>query len=270
MVSSIVIAERGTENSPFPLTGNILDNIMKASAYGFQGVELQIEHPDDYRGVLKPALDDAHMRVTSIATGLSCRGGMSMTAPCAAVRQKTADRLRAYVDLASELGSGIVIHIGLIRGNRDYGQDEKQYLDYFEEGLTELAGYAQKYQEVIAVEPLSHCDSNMLNTWKETVEVVRRIPFPNLGLSLDLYHMRREEADIMETLGEYGKWTRIIQLMDENRQFPGAGMLRFGPFLDWVGECGYDGPVVMECLPKPDGETAVRQWLDFYRQYLGG
>lgn len=53
MISSVVIAERGEKDSPFPLTGNIMENIQKASGYGFQGVELQIENPGDYKGILK-------------------------------------------------------------------------------------------------------------------------------------------------------------------------------------------------------------------------
>ncbi|RHB45485.1 sugar phosphate isomerase/epimerase [Enterocloster aldenensis] len=270
MISSVVIAERGEEDSPFPLTGNIMENIQKASGYGFQGVELQIENPGDYKGILKKNLDNTHMTVTSIATGLSCREGMSMSSANAAIRRKTRDRLKEYVDLASELDTGIIIHIGLIRGKREDGQDVGQYLGYFEEGLSELAEYALKYREVIAVEPLGHRDGNMLNTWEETVNVLERIPFPNLGVSLDLYHMRMEEADMMETLRQYGKWTRIVQLMDENRCYPGSGMFRFKPFLAWLQEYGYDGPIVMECIPRPDGETAVKQWLKFYHQYWGG
>ena len=270
MISSVVIAERGEKDSPFPLSGNIMENMQKASGYGFQGVELQIENPGDYKGILKDALDHAHMMVTSIATGLSCRKGLSMSSADIAIRRKTMVRLKGYVDLAAELGIGIIIHIGLIRGKREDGQNIGQYMGYFEEGLSELAEYAQKYREVIAVEPLSHRDGNMLNTWEETVKVLERIPFSNLGMSLDLYHMRMEEADMMETLRQYGKWTRIVQLMDENRCFPGAGMFRFEPFLDWIREYRYDGPVVMECIPRPDCKTAVGRWLDFYHQYLGG
>lgn len=270
MVSSIVIAERGDKNSPFPLIGDIIENIQKAAIYGFEGVELQLENPDRYMGRLKMTLDTCHIKVTSVATGLSCRDGLSMTSSSREVRKKTMERLKSYVELVSELGEGIVVHIGLIRGRREDGQQREQYLRYFEDGLDELADYAFKWREVIVVEPINHIDGNMLCTWKETAEFIERLSRPNIGISLDLYHMRMEETDIMKTLRLYGNWTRIIQLMDENRWYPGGGMLRFEPFVKWVKETGYDGPVVMECLPEPDCETAVNRWMNFYRQHFGG
>lgn len=270
MVSSIVIAESGDGNSPFPLIGNIPDHIRMVAALGFDGVELQISNPGDYMECLAPVLKKSRICVTSIATGLSCKEGLSMTSGREAVRQKTMGRLKEYMDLASGLGENIIIHIGLIRGRLEAGVSQGEYLGYLKSGLCELADYGALSHTSIAVEPINHRDADMLHTWEETVRVLEEVSRPNIGISVDLYHMRMEEKNIMDTLHRHKKWVRIIQLMDENRWYPGGGMLRFEPLLHWMREIAYDGPVVMECLPRPDRETAIRKWLEFYHQYVGG
>jgi D-psicose/D-tagatose/L-ribulose 3-epimerase len=48
---------------------------------------------------------------------------------------------------------------------------------------------------VIAIEPLRHQESNILNTGAEALKMVRRVKHPNVRMIIDYYHLREENED---------------------------------------------------------------------------
>ncbi|MBV9147239.1 MAG: sugar phosphate isomerase/epimerase [Acidobacteria bacterium] len=65
-----------------------------------------------------------------------------------------------------------------------------------------LAGdIAAAHDLVVAIEPLRHQESNILNTGAEALEMVRRVNHPKVRMIIDYYHMREEneEPSILET-----------------------------------------------------------------------
>ena len=60
---------------------------------------------------------------------------------------------------------------------------------------------AKRHDVVLAIEPLRHQESNILNTGAEALEMVRRVKHPNVRMIIDYYHLREENEDpsILET-----------------------------------------------------------------------
>lgn len=271
MLSSVVVSDTPVQGAPFLLSsGDLLGDFRRVKETGFQGVELQTADPGRYGEALLRACRNMGLKITSLASGLACREGLCLTAPDATVRRETVDRLKQFIRFAGECGAGSVVHIGLIRGWISNCGSREQYLDVLAGGMRELAEYAGEHGVMLAVEPLNHRDSDGLNTWAETAEFLARLGDPAVKISVDLYHMRLEEPDLLLALRTYADQIGIVQLMDDNRWYPGAGLLRFERIIPVILEAGYDGPVVMECLPLPDAETAMTRALDFYQTMLEG
>jgi D-psicose/D-tagatose/L-ribulose 3-epimerase len=60
---------------------------------------------------------------------------------------------------------------------------------------------ARRYGIVIAIEPLRHQESNILNSGAESLEMVRMVKHPNVRMIIDYYHLREENENprIVET-----------------------------------------------------------------------
>ena len=60
---------------------------------------------------------------------------------------------------------------------------------------------AKRHDLVLAIEPLRHQESNILNTGAEALEMLRTVKHPNVRMIIDYYHLREENEDprILET-----------------------------------------------------------------------
>ena len=63
-------------------------------------------------------------------------------------------------------------------------------------GFLRMAGdIARQHELLIAIEPLRHQESNILNTGNEALEMVRTVKHPNVRMIIDYYHLREENED---------------------------------------------------------------------------
>jgi D-psicose/D-tagatose/L-ribulose 3-epimerase len=63
-------------------------------------------------------------------------------------------------------------------------------------GFLRMAGdIARQHELLIAIEPLRHQESNILNTGNEAFEMVRTVKHPNVRMIIDYYHLREENED---------------------------------------------------------------------------
>ncbi len=278
---SAVVSETVNPTAPFIFSGDLKKCIADAAHAGFSGVELQLANPNDY-GIdgeeLIQCANDHHILITSVATGLSTAMGLCMTSPSDQTRQATIDHLKKYIDFAQKCivnsEDGIlrqtfhpIVHLGLIKGLLSDCESREAYLDRFKKGCRELSEYAQSKGVNIAVEPLNHYDGDILNTWEETAPLLEGLP-DNIGFSVDLYHMRMEEKDFLSTIKKYSSKIKAVQLMDDNRRYPGAGSFKMDKIADVINSTGYAGPIIMECLPLPSPERAAAECIKFFKKHF--
>ncbi|TMF79371.1 MAG: sugar phosphate isomerase/epimerase [Chloroflexi bacterium] len=167
-----------------------------ARRYGFDALELSE----------RPAFDEARVAireeipVTAIAGGY--RGWLIDPNP-KEVAAARAD-LAALLDLAGELGTGIVVvpiwgrtrHLPGIATGRTRDQDEELFL----EGLRPLAERAERAGARIFLEPLNRYQNDLCVTIADAVRFRDALDSPSVLVVGDTFHMNIEEADILVDL----------------------------------------------------------------------
>lgn len=94
----------------------------------------------------------------------------------------------------------------------------------------------------VAVEPYNRDDTNVLNTVPETLELVRRIGHPNVGLMADFFHMRLNGEPFEELLAA-GPWLIHAHIAEPGRRHPATTPEEHQAFLRALRRAGYDGTV---------------------------
>jgi D-psicose/D-tagatose/L-ribulose 3-epimerase len=113
--------------------------------------------------------------------------------------------LREYVDhtlgRCKSLGANVVVWGSAGSRNVPEGFSRERAQQQIAEFLRMAAEIAAKHDLVVAIEPLRHQESNILNTGGEAFEMLSRVKHPNAKMIIDYYHLREENEDpkILET-----------------------------------------------------------------------
>jgi D-psicose/D-tagatose/L-ribulose 3-epimerase len=126
----------------------------------------------------------------------------------------------------------------------------------------------KKHKIVVAIEPLRHQESNILNTGGEALDMVRRVKHPNVAMIIDYYHMRVENED--PHILEKGR-REIVHIHFANpdgRKWP-HDMNEdpvYKTFFDLVKKTGYSGGISIEGRGTIAADAAAS--LAFFKQAL--
>lgn len=106
------------------------------------------------------------------------------------------DALDNYVDhtlaRCRELGGSIVVWGSAGSRNVPPGYSHEQAWSQIKEFLGRAGNIARRHNIVIAIEPLRHQESNIINTGAEALKLVHEVNHPNIKMIIDYYHMRVE------------------------------------------------------------------------------
>ncbi len=269
MLLALTIAEIKDPESPFILQGRPFEESIKIAAeYGFQGIELQLDKKLPLDSSVVQQCEKYGIRIVSIATGLACKKGLFLSCADDRKREHAIDFIKGHIDFSATCRYHPDIMIGLMTGMRPEGQDMLGFYKILGNSLKELSDYAKARHVNINLEPIDHFYTNALNTWEQTAELLDAYHCDQIKIGLDLFHMRLEERDIGETIKKYEKRIGCVQLMDDNRKVPGLGIFNFESIVHQIKLSGYDGPIIMECLPEPDPETVLIMAREFYCKYF--
>ena len=123
---------------------------------------------------------------------------------------------------------------------------------------------AKRHDLIVAIEPLRHQESNILNTGAEAHKMVRTVKHPNVRMIIDYYHMRVENEDprIVETAKH-----DIVHLHFANphgRVWPHdlSEDEEYKKFFHYLGGIGYSGGISVEGKGSFDADgTATRAFF---------
>lgn len=109
-------------------------------------------------------------------------------------------------------------------------------------------GIAEKNGIVIGIESITRKggSTNILNTFKETVEIARAINHPAIKVMADVGQMEPENEP-WEHLSQSGDLIVHVHLTDSDRRAPGTGHLQWLAAFAELRKAGYDGMMSMEC-----------------------
>ncbi|MFQ6096196.1 MAG: sugar phosphate isomerase/epimerase family protein, partial [Armatimonadota bacterium] len=246
-------------------------------ACGYEGVEfrgLQGEMflPDApplapaKRGPLRRRFEDLGCRIACVSSSAS------FTAAESEVRQRRLDEVRAYADLASDLGAGLIRVFG---GQIPEGVSRSECIKYAGEALRQAAEIAAQHGAKVALE--TH---DAFSRGREAAELVAAADHPACGSLWDVHHPYRQGESIEESLQALGETLLHVHVKDGVRdegkvqyRLLGEGTVPVREALRGLKALGYDGYLSLEWekawhtdLPEPEVvfphfADAMRTWL---------
>jgi len=251
------------------LAGELESNFAKVSRWGYDGVELITTEPAGLdRTFLKKILAQNRLRVSAIGSGgMAFAARLTLLDPDLSVASLARRRLGEMIDLASDLGAPVVT-LGSFRGR--VVEDKSRSLQGLADILGDAGERAVKGGVCIALEPLNHYETDLLQTAAQTLDFLRNVNHPAVGVLLDTYHVNIEEASWTEPFRRVMDAQKLfyVHLGDNNRLSPGKGLIDFPAIIHTLLEGGYSGWLTAELLPLPDPDTAVRDTAHAIRPML--
>lgn len=247
--------------SSFIVESPFRDSSLKAlghfRAMGYDTIEICIDDPADLTATaVRAALRDLDM---SASIGGVFTDERDMSSEEESVRKNARTYLLECVSFAAAVGARVV------SGPMYAAVGKTAYLEPREreaqraravEGLRAVARNAADLGILLSIEPLNRFETDLVNTVEQGLELCDQIDLPNVGLTLDTFHMNIEEPDLPQAIRAAGGRLISFQASENDRGTPGSG------HIDWVGvfraldEVDYRGPVIVESFDYESREIA--------------
>jgi sugar phosphate isomerase/epimerase len=185
---------------------------------------------------------------------LAKTAGYYLTSPQAAVRQSTADYLKALVELCSELGGKVMVLGSPQQRNLLPGVGYDDAEQYAAEVLRAVMPACADHGVTIALEPLGPGEGNFMLTAKSGIRLAELVASPHCKLHLDVKAMSSEASPIDVIIRESREWLVHFHANDPNLLGPGMGDVEFGPIMTALAEINYSGWISLEAFkyePSP-------------------
>ena len=152
----------------------------------------------------------AEIRRTLAVHGLDCVGlhwllaktdGFHVTHPDRAVRDRTVSYLGDLARLCADFGGRVLVFGSPKQRSLIEGVSPAQAADHLHEVFSRLVPVLEATGTVVALEPLSPAETDVLTTAAETCRLIERIGSPHVRLHLDVKAMSSEPDSIPEKIG---------------------------------------------------------------------
>jgi D-psicose/D-tagatose/L-ribulose 3-epimerase len=189
---------------------------------------------------------------------------------------------KRQVDLAAELGAAayagsIYGHTGVVKRRRPPADEFLRTAD----GLHALAEYASARGVVIALEPMSHFRTHLVNTPAQLMRLIGLADHSNLRALFDTYHAVTEVRDYSAGLRTLAPRLMAVHACENDRGVPGGGLVPWEAVFRTLIEIGFDGYIGLETYNSklddfafergmfhgvcPDGRAFVGEGVAFLR-----
>jgi D-psicose/D-tagatose/L-ribulose 3-epimerase len=193
---------------------------------------------------------------------------------------------RQQIELAAELGAiaytgALYGHTGVVHRRRPPADEGDRVV----EGLQALAEFAAAHSVLLAIEPMSHFRTHLINTPAQAMSLLDRCNHPNLRVLFDTYHLVTEVRDYSAAILEMGERLWGVHACENDRGVPGGGLIPWSQIADGLRKIDFAGPVLLEGYNSsiddfafrrgmfhnvcPDADAFVRSGFAFLRAQFG-
>lgn len=134
--------------------------------------------------------------------------------------------------------------------------------------LKRLAITARSKGITLGLEPVNRYESNLLNTGRQALDMIKDIGEPNVVVHLDIYHMNIEEQDLVSPVLEAGKQLGYVHIGASHRGPLGSGNIDFDSFFGALAKIGYKGTITFESFSStvvsPDLSSTLGIWRNLW------
>lgn len=221
-------------------------------------------------------LQRSEIRRTIARAGLECVGlhwllakteGFHVAHPDADVRRRTTDYLAELARLCHELGGRVLVFGSPKQRSLLPGVSQATAEDHIHEVFSRLVPVLETTDTVVALEPLSTAETDVLTTAADTCRMIDRIGSPHVRLHLDVKAMASEAMPIPDIIHASARHLEHFHANDENLQGPGFGAVDFLPIFRALDDIRYAGWVSVEVFDyAPGPERLARDSIDYMRR----
>ncbi|NKB70817.1 MAG: TIM barrel protein [Candidatus Latescibacteria bacterium] len=255
--------------------GQVIDGMKR---HGYQGLEprvewghasgIELDLSTSQRQQVRQRLADEGLEICCIATGVR------MAASDAAERAVHIEDLRAYIDLAADLGCGLIRTFG---GPRDKGREWPLVVDYVVDGYRQVLDKAGDSGVTLLME--THDDWCCAAPVRAVVE---QVDHPRLQVLWDFMHTQRmmeNPAISFEQLGRHTLHTHAHDghYVDGRMQVSGelgGGAIDHAEPLRLLHGAGFAGYFSIEVIHKPgsdhDANAVLASYAEGFRRIVEG
>jgi sugar phosphate isomerase/epimerase len=268
MKLSITAAPDAPGFAPLIMRGHMAAAFAAAAGLGCEGVEVHLRHPGDVAPAeLRELMRNHRLAVPTLGTGMATEEGLCLAHPDPEVRARTVELVRAFIELASRLGSAVTLGLICFGQQREPARRD-EIMRHAVEGVKACCRKAEHKGVTLLLEALNRYESIGLTTLAGTAALIDSIGSPCLKLLADTFHMNIEEKDLADALRGAQRQLAHVHLADSNREAPGHGHIEMKPVIEALKAIGYEGYLSFEILPLPDPQTAARDAVQNTRAVL--
>lgn len=238
-----------------------VERFAAAAEAGFTAVEYPVPyaHP---ASELAGRLADAGLRQALINSPMGPAG--SATERGSACIPGAREEFRASIDLGLEYATALecsILHVvaGLQPSELSWQRAHAEYT----ENIAWAAERAASSGVTLVLEAQNSSDvpGFLVRTQEQTAAVVEAVGSDGVRLLFDIYHVAREQGDVIDALARLHPLIGHIQLADApGRHQPGTGDVNWRPLFELIASIGYAGWIGCEYAPDPD-TTSSLDWI---------
>lgn len=151
--------------------------------------------------------------------------------------------LRVAKDAGSSVLSGVTY--GTI-GKTSGAPPTTAELDKICRLIEQVSKEARRLNMRLGLEPCNRYETHLLNTAKQTAELIERSGASNAFIHLDTYHMNIEEVSMEQGFVDAGEFLGYVHLSESNRGVPGRGTIDWSETFGALRKTGFDGTLTLE------------------------
>ncbi|MGH7143172.1 MAG: sugar phosphate isomerase/epimerase family protein [Planctomycetota bacterium] len=241
---------------------------------GYDGVEIApftlAEHPRQVSGARRRALrrlcEQRGLAVVGLHWLLVSPKGLHVAHVDPGIRQKTLQVLLDLVTLCADLGGRVLVFGSPFQRSTLDGWDSAETWRRAAAAFETVAEAAGKAGCVLALEPLTCAETNLMLSTAEGRRMVETVAHPACRLHLDVKAMSPSAESVAAQIRGAADLLTHFHANDANKRGPGFGKTDFVPILGALREVGYDGWVSVEVFDyTPDPITIGRESLAHLR-----
>ena len=247
---------------------------------GFKGVEIASFTLVKEKGVSELSAAKRKAMVQDMnSAGIECVGlhwllapppkGLHFTTPDVAVRQKSIGYLNELIDFCGDLGGTVMIFGSPKQRNTVDGATVEDAKKYFVDGLAAVANHAQQRNVKILVEHLGSEQTDVVNTLKEAMQVVKEVNHPAIDLMFDFHNTPDETEDFITLVKRHYNNIHHIHVQEMDGQYLGAGSSS-GSYVEsfqFLKDQKYDKWVSLEVFDfNPGGKKIAEESMKSLKQ----
>ncbi len=189
---------------------------------------------------------------------------VSMTSGDKAWREKFVARCKLAVEVAKRTNTK---YMTVVPGNYDHSKSLDFQLANVIDTLRMGTEILEKHNLVMVLEPLSDTPELFLRRSDQTFALCRSINSPSCKILFDMYHMQRNQGDMIQNINRAWDEISYFQIGDNpGRNEPGTGEVNYKNIFKHIQEKGFKGVLGMEHGIKGQGKDGEIALIKAYRE----